>query len=65
MYWKYLLLLLVTCTLSACHVGRFFIFNFADSNDHKKFPKIAVNKAEERPPFQFASQADALTRPLS
>ncbi|MGH1337446.1 MAG: serine hydrolase domain-containing protein [Aureispira sp.] len=65
MHWKYLLLLLITCTLSACHVGRFFVFNFADSNDHKKFPKIAVEKDPSKSIFQFASQADALTRPLN
>ena len=25
-------------SLSSCKVGRFFIFNFADIKDHKKFP---------------------------
>lgn len=62
--WKFSLLLLLSILLSACHVGRFFIYNFADSNDHKKFPKIAVEKAENIPPFQFASHPDATTRPF-
>ncbi|MEO7080456.1 MAG: serine hydrolase [Flavobacteriales bacterium] len=32
------LLLLACLLLSGCKVGRFFIYNFADTNDHRKFP---------------------------
>ena len=37
--------------LSSCKVGRFFIYNFADITDHKKFPKREL-KASDRP-FRF------------
>lgn len=37
--------------LSACKVGRFFIYNFADINDHKKFQNRSIEKAEKS--FQF------------
>ena len=32
------ILLLACLLLSGCKVGRFFIYNFADTNDHRKFP---------------------------
>lgn len=32
------LALLVITTLNSCKVGRFVVYNFADINDHKKFP---------------------------
>lgn len=32
------LLLLTSLLLTSCTVGRFFIYNFADTRDHKKFP---------------------------
>ena len=41
------LLFLILLTIPACKVGRFFIYNFADVNDHKKFPERVVNKGEE------------------
>lgn len=62
--WKFSLLLLLCSLFSACHVGRFFIYNFADSKDHQKFPKITVEKAPNSSPFQFASHEDATTRPF-
>lgn len=38
--------LLICCLLccSSCHVGRFFIYNFADIKDNKKFPAHSVAK---------------------
>lgn len=41
----YILSILLSCSLlSSCHVGRFFVWNFADIKDHKKFPKIEVER---------------------
>jgi len=37
--------------LQSCHVGRFFIYNFADVRDYKKFPKAELHRAPE--PFYF------------
>ncbi len=65
MFWKYTLFFLLLVSLSACHVGRFFIFNFADSNDHKKFPKIAVEKDPTQLPFTFERTDSATTRALN
>ncbi len=45
------LLLLLLLSLSSCHVGRFFIWNFADIRDHKKFPSQPV--AASATPFYF------------
>jgi hypothetical protein len=33
-----ILTLLTLTTLNSCKVGRFVVYNFADINDHKKFP---------------------------
>ncbi len=33
--------------LPACHVGRFFYWNFADINDYKKFPQVPVDNGGE------------------
>ncbi|MCB0633994.1 MAG: serine hydrolase, partial [Lewinella sp.] len=38
-------------TLTSCHVGRFFIWNFSDTNDQYKFPSEPVAKSDE--PFHF------------
>lgn len=48
---KLIYLLLPLLMLSSCHIGRFFIWNFADANDYKKFPNRTVEKPAE--PFQF------------
>ena len=37
--------------LTSCHVGRFFIYNFADTKDHKKFSKVDFEASKT--PFQF------------
>lgn len=50
---KYFFLLgLVVISLSACKVARFFIYNFADVNDHKKFPDRTIQPPEQT--FYFA-----------
>ncbi len=41
---------------SSCHVGRFFIFNFADVRDHKKFPSRPL--IHEGEPFHFFTAAE-------
>lgn len=46
-----ILLLTFSCLLSACHVGRFFVWNFADHKDYKKFS--AHHIAKPATPFQF------------
>ena len=45
------LLLLLLLSLSSCHVGRFFVWNFADIRDYKKFPSQPV--AASATPFYF------------
>ncbi|MAC94617.1 MAG: serine hydrolase [Flavobacteriales bacterium] len=41
-------------SLSSCKVARFFIFNFADINDHKKFPKREIEISENTFVFPYA-----------
>ncbi len=48
---KLILILFLLLTISSCKVGRFFIYNFADLNDHKKFPKRDIEKSNL--PFYF------------
>ena len=38
----------------SCHVGRFFVYNFADIRDYKKFPKIDIRKEDQ--PFLFKTK---------
>ena len=47
----------------SCHVGRFFIYNFADIRDYKKFPKKELHHSPE--PFYFTdgTQAQSLHLP--
>jgi hypothetical protein len=44
-------LLMLTCFVSSCYVGRYFIYNFADVNDYRKFPALPV--ANLSPAFTF------------
>ena len=46
------ILLLASLLLSGCKVGRFFIYNFADTNDHRKFPSRALSASPV--PFHYA-----------
>lgn len=54
---KIILLLLPLLTLNSCHVGRFFVWNFAGINDYKKFPARTV--VPSGPDFQFADATDS------
>lgn len=47
-----LLIILVFTGLHSCKVGRFVVYNFADINDHKKFPSRHIEQG--LPAFQFA-----------
>lgn len=49
---KITLLLIAFSLLSSCHVGRFFVWNFADIKDHKKFPSLPI-KNDAGKPFKF------------
>lgn len=55
----------VSLLFSSCHVGRFFIYNFADIRDYKKFPKIDIPRQDK--PFLFAAKAatDSVKTPKS
>jgi CubicO group peptidase (beta-lactamase class C family) len=44
-------LILTLLTFNSCKVGRFVVYNFADINDHKKFPARPVSKGPLH--FQF------------
>lgn len=46
-----LLLLLTIFFISSCKLGRFVIYNFADIDDYKKFPKRDIEKPDK--PFNF------------
>ncbi len=48
---KILLVCLLITALASCKVGRFFIYNFANITDYKKFPKRDLIAPEK--PFQF------------
>ncbi|MFZ4705704.1 MAG: serine hydrolase domain-containing protein [Bacteroidales bacterium] len=50
-YFKITGLLILSGLLSSCHVGRFFIYNFADVNDYRKFPSLPVEN--ESTTFSF------------
>lgn len=43
--------ILLLFTLTSCQVGRYVFYNFADINDHKKFPKRNLKESKE--PFMF------------
>lgn len=50
---KVLLLLILTSTLlTSCQVGRYIFYNFADINDHKKFPSRPLTAGAVPYPFQ-------------
>ncbi|MBK9359535.1 MAG: serine hydrolase [Bacteroidales bacterium] len=57
---KSLLMLPVVFALSSCHVGRFFIYNYADIKDYRKFPQVVVQNPDN--PWHF-SQGQFETRP--
>lgn len=57
---KILFLILTLIGLSSCKIGRFFIYNFADIKDYKKFPSRELKGSST--PFRFAElEKDAIT----
>ena len=59
---KWLFLFAIIISLSACTVGRFFVYNFADITDYKKFPSRTLTKSDQA--FQFKKRAE-LRKPKS
>lgn len=57
--WLLIITLLLQLCCSGCHVGRFFVYNFADIRDHKKFPKIEIEHAPKAERFQFVDLPDS------
>lgn len=47
-----LLLILTSMLLTSCQVGRYIFYNFADINDHKKFPSRPLTAGAVPYPFQ-------------
>lgn len=54
--WHILLFVTVSIALYSCHVGRFFIYNFADHTDYKKFPSREISKGDSTFHFKRALQ---------
>ena len=52
---KLSLFILIFIVFQSCHVGRFFIYNFANADDYKKFPKNELKKSGQ--PFYFTEPA--------
>jgi CubicO group peptidase (beta-lactamase class C family) len=56
-------LTLVVFLFSGCHIGRFFLWNFADVNDYKKFPATTIEAPET--PFAFSYAPDSIQQKLA
>jgi CubicO group peptidase (beta-lactamase class C family) len=41
-----ILIVLLLFSASSCHVGRYFYFNYADINDHRKFASVPIEKSD-------------------
>ncbi len=57
--------LLLVLLFQSCHVGRFFIYNFADSRDYKKFPSKPIQKSETPYYFKDVSASRLLKLPTT
>lgn len=55
-------LLVLLLLISGCHVGRFFVWNFADVKDYKKFPAREIAASDT--PFEFAAAPDSIMQRL-
>ena len=58
-----LLVAFISLTLTSCHVGRYFFWNFADINDYKKFPSLPIEKASDEFSFKEKFVTTNLTVP--
>lgn len=52
---RFLAIIAASALLTGCHIGRFFVWNFADIRDHRKFPSRPLPASPE--PFQYAIAA--------
>jgi len=52
---KYIVFVLALGLFSSCHIGRFFVYNFANISDHKKFKDADIGEASA--PY-FFEQSD-------
>lgn len=59
---KLLLFSFFLLLFSSCKIGRFFIYNFADINDHKKFPSRTLQASTN--PFQFLNATKGFIPPV-
>ena len=57
------LLLLLFALLASCHVGRFFIYNFADVRDYKKFPSKPLKASPSNFHFVTVTPGHSLALP--
>lgn len=55
---KYIVYLAAIALFSSCHIGRFFIYNFANISDHKKFKNAEIDKALV--PYYFEQSSNDL-----
>lgn len=56
---KWLFLVILIFCMQSCEVGRFIIYNFADINDYKKFPKREIEKGQTSFQFPMATNPKA------
>lgn len=59
-----ILLIFSILLLSSCHVGRYFVWNFADIKDYKKFPSVPVSN-DNGYIFQFIEPTANFTSPFN
>ena len=59
----YFSIIIIFSFLTSCHVGRFFIYNFADKNDHRKFPSVEFKAKEDHFSFHDVENSTRLNTP--
>lgn len=62
---RVLVLGLLLAVFQSCHVGRFFIYNFADSHDYKKFPSKPIRQSAQPFFYKDVSAAGLVKFPKS
>lgn len=61
---RLLILFTLSIAMTSCHVGRFFLYNFSDIRDYRKFPAAEVARGSEVFTFADGRKADhGLTLP--
>ena len=56
-------LLVLSLLLTSCHVGRFFVYNFANISDYKKFKNVNIEKADQPFYFEYSSKGVGIDIP--